>query len=167
MGAYRLGTKAFVEAQLAEMRRLRVAAVSTNQHLQVSKDGDGATLAVTGDDADDLDSLLLLVNEIIGIGKAHLSDTGAHKIADATSWPAFGAAIDLTTAQTALNLMKTTWGTHLGTTYHYTADSTNTIAAANATNQATSETLANELKDDITAHILLGLAGETVELRAG
>lgn len=155
------------DAALAELRRLRVAAVSTNFHLQVGKDGDGATLAVTAADASDLATLLTLTNQLIGIGKAHLSDTGAHKVLDATSWPAFGAAVDLTTAQTALNLMKATYNTHIAsTTYHYNADATNGIAAANASNQGTAETLANELKTDLTAHIASGLAGETIELGA-
>lgn len=161
---YRPGSGAVTTAVLAELRRLRVAAVSSNFHLQVGKDAAGTTLAVTADDADDLASLLTLTNQCIGIGAAHLADTGAHKEADEEDWPAFGAAVDLASANTALNLMKATYNTHrASTTYHYNADATNAVAAADATDQSSAETLANELKDDLTAHIASGLAGETIE----
>ena len=36
---------------------------------------------------------------------------------------------------------------------HFTADATNTIAAANATDQTSLNTLLNELKTDINAHM--------------
>jgi hypothetical protein len=150
---------------VAEIKRLRVAAVSTNFHLQLSKDAAGTTLAITSANATDLATLLTLTNELIGKGKAHLTDTGAHKVTDPIAWPAFGAAVDLATANTALNLMKASHGTHIAsTTFHYNADATNTIAAADATDQGSAQTLANELKTDLTAHIASGLAGETIEL---
>lgn len=150
---------------LAELRRLREAAVSTNFHLQVSQDAAGTALAVTSANASDLATLLTLTNEIISVGKNHLLDTGAHKASDAVSWPAFGAAVDLATAQTALNLMKASYNTHIAlTTKHYNADAANGIIAADGSNQATCETLANEIKTDLTAHIASGLAGDTIEL---
>lgn len=109
-----------------------------------------------------LATALTLCNELINFGRNHLADSVAaggcaHKVADTTSWPAIGAAVDLTSAQTAANLMKATWNTHIAsTTYHYNADATNAIAAANASNQGTLDTLLNEMKVDMLAHTQSG-----------
>jgi hypothetical protein len=65
--------------------------------------------------------------------------------------------VDLATAITALNAIKGFYNTHrASTTYHYNADSTNTITSADATDQSSANTLANELKTDFTAHVTSG-----------
>lgn len=53
------------------------------------------------------------------------------------------------------NSLKSLYTTHIASTdYHLAADSTNTIAAADATSLASVYTLLNEMKTDLTAHVL-------------
>lgn len=105
--------------------------------------------------ASDLATSLVLVNELKALYEFHLDDDLAHKVKDPA--PALVLATDLATAQTLANAIKTDYETHrASTTYHYTADATNTIAAANASDQGTLNTLLNELKTDIGAHLIAG-----------
>jgi hypothetical protein len=128
-------------------------------HLDISEQ------TITAAASSDAPTSLVLCNNIIGVGRFHLADTLAHKVADATSWPAAGAAVDLASAQTAANLMKATYNTHrASTTYHYNADATNVIAAADASSQGTLDTLLNELKADINLHMASGSAGDALRL---
>lgn len=123
-----------------------------------------SALTVTAANGDGtLATLLLIANDIKRVYEAHLADDNAHKIADPA--PALVAATDLTTAQTLLNAIKADYGTHIAsTTYHGAADATNTIVAADATNQATADTLANELKTDLNAHMATALTNSGIKL---
>lgn len=92
--------------------------------------------ACSSANASSLATSLTLCNELIYHLRFHFADTVAHKVADTTSLPAIGAAVDLPSAQTAANLMKASYNTHrASTTFHYNADSTNTITSADATDQ--------------------------------
>lgn len=126
---------------------------------------DKSEQTITAANATDLPTSLALCNNIIGVYRFHFADTLAHKLADATSLPALGAAIDLTSAQTAANLIKASLATHIAsTTVNYAADATNTISSADATNQGTLNTLLNELKTDINAHMASGPAAASLRL---
>lgn len=106
---------------------------------------------------------LVALNELIGVYTFHAADLLAHKVADAGSLPAIGAAVDLASAQTAANLLKTFHTAHIAsTTVNYAADATNTIGAANATNQASLETLIAALQTAITAHMASGPSAPSV-----
>lgn len=68
------------------------------------------------------------------------------------------AAVPLGTSEattaTLATAIKTAWTAHIAsTTVHTVADATNGIAAADATDLASSETLLNEAKGDVNAHL--------------
>lgn len=126
---------------------------------------DASEATIGSANASDLATSLTLVNEIAalfyGLAAApgsypgHANDALAHKVADTTNTRAAAyPATDLATAITLANEIKADYEAHrASTTFHYTADATNTIAAANATDQSSLNTLANELKTDINAHM--------------
>lgn len=69
---------------------------------------------------------------------------------------ALAAATTEGTAVAAVNACKALHNAHLASTdAHVSADSTNTSSSSNATNEATAITLANELKGDFNAHVVL------------
>lgn len=149
----------------------RAALVSTNVHKDttpemVSGDWRNPTVtaaAVSAANASDAATLLTLCKDIRAILALHFGDSVAHKVADASSIAA--EPTDTTTCISSLNSWKSAYGTHIAsTTYHYTADATNTIAASNASNEATAITLANEFKTDLNAHIALALGGHGVRI---
>lgn len=108
--------------------------------------------------ASDLASSVFLANNIMVRYLAHLADVLPHKAAMAL--PALVEATDLASAITLANAIKASYTTHIGsTTYHYTADSTNTIAASNATDQTSLNTLLNELRTDMNAHLAAAPVG--------
>jgi hypothetical protein len=115
---------------------------------------DASEVTVTAANASDLATSLTLCNQLIGVFTFHFADLLAHKVVAVSTLPALGAALDLATAITAANLMKASHNTECGSTArHYTADATNTTAAANATDQSSLNTLLNELKTDLNAHM--------------
>lgn len=129
---------------------------------------DASEVTITAANASDLATSLTLVNQTAavfygitsgpGIYPGHLNDTGdgfAHKVKDATNVRASAyPAVDLATAQTLANEIKTDYEAHrASTTFHYNADSTNTISASDASDQSSLNTLLNELKTDINAHM--------------
>lgn len=117
-----------------------------------------------GAEDDGLADAIALTNELIGLYNFHLSDTLAHK----TTGVALASsvfAVDLTTAMARANDIKSKYETHrASTTYHYTADSTNTISATNATTLAELITLLIELRDDINAHMASGPSAKSIRL---
>lgn len=128
---------------------------------------DACERAIAAANASDLATSLVLANELKALYEFHLSDDLAHKVADPA--PALTVATDLATAQTLANAIKADYNVHrASTTYHYTADATNTIASADATDQSSLNTLLNELKTDIGAHLLGGPTdGQMVRLVDG
>lgn len=101
-----------------------------------------------------LPACIVALKELIGVYLFHAADLLAHKVADAGSLPAVSDPVDLTSCNTAANLLKTFHGTHIASTaINYAADATNTITSANATTQGSLETLLAELQTDIAAHM--------------
>lgn len=116
---------------------------------------DASEETVTAADATSLATSLALCNNMIGVLRFHFADTLACKAADATSLPALGAAVDLASAITAANLMRTSWATHIASTaVHYNADATNTISGTPAaSDQTTLNTLLTAFKPVVNAHL--------------
>lgn len=135
---------------------------------------DCSELTVTSADADDFASAATLVNELLGVYQFHMADTLAHKttgvalasyaqvhIEDPDD--AAEEAAKLIVACARANDIKAKYNTHrASTTHHYTADSTNVVAAADATDQASLETLLNELKADINLHMASGVSAKSL-----
>lgn len=64
-----------------------------------------------------------------------------------------GSPADLAAVIARANALKALYVAHIASTAkHIAADATNTIAAADATDQATANTLLNEIKTDLNAH---------------
>lgn len=128
--------------------------------------------AIATADASDLATCVTLANAIKAFYNLHAASAcsattgqGAH-IAVGTA-NATAAATDLTTVQALANGLKTTYEAHrVLTTLHATADATNTISAATATDLATSITMLNELKLDINAHVAAALASNALRVVA-
>lgn len=164
---------AALAAIITEMNRNRDGDVSTNPHACVSRAADNVTaLAVTAANASSLATSRVLANQLRAVCNAHFADMGAHKSVQTTA-VALAEVPDLAddVAELALvvalaNQIKSRYESNHRAlaNVHFTNDATNTIAAADATDQTSANTLLNELKTDINAHILLGLAGDHIEL---
>lgn len=125
---------------------------------------DKSEVTITAANASNLATSLTLVNQILDVYKFHMADTLAHKTTG-VALASYAYATDLTTAMARANDIKAKYETHrASTTYHYNADATNTIAADDATDQTTLNTLLNELKTDINAHMADGPAAKSLRL---
>lgn len=118
-----------------------------------------------------LSTSVTLTNEILSWYAFHMADTLAHKVAGvalASYTPvssSLSGSAQLAAAILLANDVKAKYGTHrASTTYHYTADATNTISSADATDQASLNTLLNELKTDLNAHAASGVSAKSVRL---
>jgi hypothetical protein len=119
---------------------------------------DKSERTVTSANASSLATSLTLVNEILEIYKFHMADTLAHKVVG-VALASYDKATDLTSAMARANDVKAKMNVHIAsTTYHYNADATNAIAAADATDQSSLNTLLNEIKTDLNAHMASGPA---------
>ena len=167
-------TAAALQAIATEINRKRDVDVSTNQHATTTRAADNVTaLAITATDASTQPTLRVLTNQIRAVLNTHFADMSAHKSVQ-TAAVALAEVPDLTDDAAELVLilallnqckLRYNTGGHINTAnVHFTNDGTNTIAAADATDLASGYTLANELKTDVTAHILLALAGDHIEL---
>jgi hypothetical protein len=144
------------------------------------RDGSGlsAASAATGlpANAADLPTSLVLANALMALSAvhavdsvaAHASGAAAHLISDtalAATLAAIPAAVDLGTAETVANGLKTFWNAHFTSAgVHVTNDATNTIAAAAATTQGTTNTLLNAIKTAVVAHFVSAPAGDSILL---
>lgn len=172
----RKGTKGVEEALAAQLNALRDALVGTNVHAQVTPSRPAAfdaTLAVAalaiGEAAPTTGpTRFALANGIRRVLNTHYGDMSAHKSVQSVAVTT-ETATDEATAITLANACKASFNTggHINAAnVHHNADGTNAIAAVDATNTATLDALLTELKSDINAHILLGLAGQHVVLVA-
>jgi hypothetical protein len=173
----RKGTRAAQAAIITEINRMRDALVASNFHASVTRgptvESDdsvsAAALTIASANASTLLTSLTLVNEIKAVLNTHYADMGAHKSVQTAAITTVDAT-DLTTGQTLANAIKASYNTggHINTAnVHHTDDATNTIAAANATDQSSLNTLLNELKTDINAHMAGALAGWHIQLVDG
>lgn len=121
---------------------------------------DKSERTVTAANASDLATSLVLCRALCEFYAFHFADDVLHKVKEGTALPSAASVVSLATAITAANALKVAHGNHIGsTTFHYTADAVNTIAAANASDQGSLNTLLNELKTDVNAHSSGALAG--------
>lgn len=125
---------------------------------------DQCEVTISAANASSLATSLTLVNQILFVYKFHMADTLAHKVTG-VALASYASATDLTSAIARANDIKAKYNTHIAsTTFHYNADSTNTISSADATDQSSLNTLLNELKTDINAHMASGPAGKSLRL---
>jgi len=156
---------------LIAAHNLRLRAPPTLPHADVTSltSGDyqnpvATPYIVAGADATTLAGAYVLAAEIRAVRIAHYADAMAHRAADATV-----IAAPLPSSQGTLNTWanetKANLNTHEGSVVvHFNADATNTIATADATDQATSIALTNAIKAKLNAHIINAQAGQTIEL---
>lgn len=150
---------------------------------------DASEQTITSPNATDLPSAITLINEMAfkfggqtvfgGAGVpggwlGHVNDAPSvtlngipgvvHKAQDATNTMAGAAtAVDLATAQTLVNLIKTNFNAHLTQAgVHFSNDLLNTVNTANATDLASTQTLANALKTAVNAHFANALGGQSI-----
>lgn len=159
-------------AAINSLRRAITEELTTKSHADVTSTPSGnwqaptsAALQVTAANASDLATLRTLCRDLWSVGRNHFTDAVAHKAADATNvWgdqPATDAP--LADLQTWLTARKTAVAAHfVQSGVHFTNDTTRTIASADATDLATSNTLANELKTDLNAHISAAFGGASI-----
>lgn len=134
--------------------------------------GAGETLTTTAftvtaaDGAGTLGALKTLVIDLILKYNTHIADDHAHLAADTDNeLTSSEDPVTLADCESRLNDLKAKYNAHIADTdFHVTADGTNTATAAAATDQNTSDTLANELKADFNAHIVSAPEGADVKL---
>lgn len=162
--------KSFMMTQL-RLAQADVATIAADSDVGVTptfvslgSHNDRSEVTITSADASDLATSLTLVNEILAVYTFHMADTLAHKttgVALASTTP----ATSLATAITRANDIKSKYNTHrASTTYHYVADSTNATSSPDATDQSSLNTLLNELKADINAHMASGPTAKSIRL---
>lgn len=133
------------------------------------------SLQVTAASATTLPTVLLSALNIQAVLHMHFADAEAHLKADSVNVGLDGYAIDntsATTQQSSANLMlnaaKVVLNAHLTQSgVHRKSDTANSVATTDASNLATSETLANALKSAINAHIVSGPTVGRVHLLDG
>ena len=112
---------------------------------------------VTAANSSSLATSRTLARDIHAIYVLHIADTNAHDAADSTNTIAFGLPA---LAETLANLI--TWANQCKAAFnahrtqagkHPTNDTTNVVTAANATNQGELDTLLNDIKVQIIAHL--------------
>jgi hypothetical protein len=125
---------------------------------------DKSEVTVTAADASSLATSLVLVNQLRAVYEFHKADTLAHKTADTATLSA-PVATDLTSAITLANELKGDYNVHrASTSWHYNADGTNIVAASNASDQGTLNTLLNDIKAQFNAHFADGSSCPSIRL---
>lgn len=160
-----------LEALVAQHNQNRENAVGSNIHYAVTShaakdDGTAAPLLIEAANPTSLATRIALANDIKKVLNAHYADMLAHRSVQ-TAAIATADAIDEATAITLANACKASYNTggHINTAnVHANNDATNTIAAVNASDTASLDTLLTELKTDINAHIQAALAGAHILL---
>lgn len=160
--------KATMMAQL-RLAHSDVAALNTHDSLSgvfadLGFHNDVSEVTVTAANATDLGTSLTLCNQLTGVYKFHMADKLAHKVVgvDLTS---YAPVTTLAAAETQANDIKAKYNVHrASTTFHYTADSTNASAASNASDQGTLNTLLNDLKTQMLAHMASGPACKSLRI---
>lgn len=127
---------------------------------------DQAEYAVDTAIASDLDSAIALAKALIYAYLRHVADTLAHAAADTTNDLDDGVAaemaadvVDLNSAIEVANGIKAAYNAHRSQAgVHPTNDSGHAITSLDATDQGSLNTLLNELKTDLNAHMASGLS---------
>ncbi len=125
---------------------------------------DASERTVTAANASNLATSLALVNDLTQVYSFHAADTLGHKAAG-NALAATTPCTTLAQAITRANDIKAKFNLHgASTAQHYTADETNVTAATNASDQSSLNTLLNELKGDINAHMASAPASPSLRL---
>lgn len=161
-------------ALVAANNQRQLDAIASFFHLDRTNSAEGSDytnptqtrLTVTAAAATDLATSVALANNIRTVLNTHFPDLIAHDTV-ATALLATPVATDLATGITLGNAEKAAYNTHLTLSgAHYTNDSTNATAATNASDQSSLNTLLNEMKADINAHMASAPAGSIVNVVA-
>lgn len=122
----------------------------------------GAAAQVTAADSSDLPTAIVLVNQERVILNQHFADEVSHDtaVSAAVTDP---DAFDQTSAEVLANAIKAAYNTHrTEANVHFNPDAANVVAAADASDLATLQTLVDEIKADLNAHITGALAGNGI-----
>lgn len=164
-------------------------ATTTNPHADITSTQSGSytapvlTQLAVAATASSLATSITAAEQIRVILLAHFADAGssanlyggAHKAADATNTalisyttiPQLTSSATLAQVEALLNACKTAVNAHVGQSgVHFTNDGTNSVTAANATDQTTSNTLATGsggLKAFIVAHLAAASTSVTIQ----
>lgn len=159
-----------VQQAIAVQNKSRLDAMKLKAGLIFHADASTPASTVT---ATDLPSTLTLANSIATLYGSHIgsacdptSGQGAHIAADTTNTiTATTPATDQTSVDTLLNDIKAKFNLHIAVSAdHAAADTVNTIAAAAATNLATSITLVNAIAVGLNAHFAAAMNGQATNL---
>jgi len=163
-----------IYALVAAWNNKQEASVTSQFHADVTqnntttdfKNPSASNLQVTAPNATDQATSLVLTKQLILVAVKHFEDlAGAHNtVASPTSGlKALGSVVDLASAIIAVNLVRTVYEAHRTlANCHFNNDVTNTITAPAASDQTTLNTLLNELKADLNAHILSAPVGQKI-----
>lgn len=164
------GSHGVQAAVVDQLNRLRDISVGSNFHasktaLPPSGDPPVATvLSITAAAPTTLATRVALANDVKRVLNEHFKDDLAHD-SDVSDQIATAAATDEATAITLANACKDAYEAHrTESNVHFNNDATNTIAAADASDTGSLDTLLAELKTDINAHIAAALAGDSIKL---
>lgn len=157
----------------SNQRRLDdVAAVTTHYHLDQTNKSEGGDarsptvtrLTVTAPTATNLATSIALLANCKAVMNAHFADTIAHDTA--VSAASTGVAATTTaTAITEVNIFKGELNAHFtAASVHFNNDAANTITSATATDQTTVDTMLNEIKAAINAHMKSAPTGAFITL---
>lgn len=171
----RKGSNQVQVALVTQFNALRDAMVGTNFHARATLAGPvlddatvvPATLAVGAANSSSLSTAIALANDILRVLGAHFADDLAHKsaLSAALGLSDLPSTAVLATVQTRANALKAAYNTHLSAAnVHFTNDGTNASSSPDSTDQTSLNTLLNEMKTDINAHIAAALAGQSIRL---
>lgn len=159
-------------ALVAEQNRRQADAVSTTsfhacQCETITGGVGGVTITrttITAANASDLATSVTLVNATKALVNKHFADTAAHNTA-VSAQVATADATDLATGITLGNALKAAYNTHRSAAgVHYNNDGTNAVTSTDASDQSSLNTLLNEMKGDINAHIASAPTGSFLRL---
>lgn len=121
-------------------------------------------VTVTAANASSEGTSVTLANQIKAVLNAHFVDTAAHNTA-VSAVIATPDATEVVTATTLGNACKAAYNTHrTAAGVHYTNDTTNVVTSTDASDQSSLNTLLNEMKGDINAHMLSAPNGVYISL---
>lgn len=147
--------------------RTIAAAINAVRHISAaaSVHADAAELVVTAPNATDLASAIALAQNLSDVYNTHRTDLLAHAAADSTNTVATAksAIVSQATAITFANQLKAAYNAHRSQSgVHHADDSGHATTSSDATNLSSLQTLLNELKSDINAHMATALAGSSL-----
>lgn len=117
------------------------------------------SLQVSAADATDLPTSVVLANNLLAVARQHIADGEAHLLADTTNAVTLvdGYATDLPSVEVVANHVRLKYLAHRTQGgIHVVNDTVNVASTTPATDQSTSNSLLNDLKAKLNAHISSG-----------